>query len=68
MLLHVLGALTDAGVERIVVVVGHKSEQVVKALASVQDDRFEFVEQRVQRGTGDAVSVGPHRLRRRARR
>jgi bifunctional UDP-N-acetylglucosamine pyrophosphorylase/glucosamine-1-phosphate N-acetyltransferase len=58
MLLHVLGALTEAGVERIVVVVGHKSEQVVKALASVQDDRFEFVEQRVQRGTGDAVSVG----------
>jgi bifunctional UDP-N-acetylglucosamine pyrophosphorylase / glucosamine-1-phosphate N-acetyltransferase len=58
MLLHVLGALSDAGVERIVVVVGHKSDQVIKALAPAQDDRLEFVEQRVQRGTGDAVSVG----------
>ena len=58
MLLHVLGALSDAGVERIVVVVGHKSDQVIKALAPVHDDRFEFVEQRIQRGTGDAVSVG----------
>ncbi len=58
MLLHVLGALSDAGAERIVVVVGHKSDQVIKALAPAQDDRLEFVEQRVQRGTGDAVSVG----------
>lgn len=40
-----------AGVDRIVVVIGHQGEQVRALL----DGRVDLVEQRVQRGTGDAV-------------
>ncbi|HEV7535901.1 MAG TPA: NTP transferase domain-containing protein, partial [Acidimicrobiia bacterium] len=58
MLLYVIGALEELGLQRIVVVVGHGSEQVIKTLHSETDIPLEFVEQRVQRGTGDAVSVG----------
>jgi bifunctional UDP-N-acetylglucosamine pyrophosphorylase/glucosamine-1-phosphate N-acetyltransferase len=58
MLLYVIGALEELGLQRIVVVVGHGSEQVIKALHGQTDVPLEFVEQRVQRGTGDAVSVG----------
>ena len=58
MLLYVIGALEELDLERIVVVVGHGSEQVIKTLHSETDVPLEFVEQRVQRGTGDAVSVG----------
>ena len=58
MLLYVLGALEELALERIVVVVGHGSEQVIKTLQRETDVPLEFVEQRVQRGTGDAVSVG----------
>ncbi|HEY0397404.1 MAG TPA: bifunctional UDP-N-acetylglucosamine diphosphorylase/glucosamine-1-phosphate N-acetyltransferase GlmU, partial [Acidimicrobiia bacterium] len=58
MLLYVIGALEELQLERIVVVVGHASERVIKTLHSEADGPLEFVEQRVQRGTGDAVSVG----------
>jgi bifunctional UDP-N-acetylglucosamine pyrophosphorylase/glucosamine-1-phosphate N-acetyltransferase len=58
MLLYVVGALEQLALERIVVVVGHGSEQVIKTLQRETDVPLEFVEQRVQRGTGDAVSVG----------
>ncbi|MDQ1567380.1 MAG: bifunctional UDP-N-acetylglucosamine pyrophosphorylase / glucosamine-phosphate N-acetyltransferase, partial [Actinomycetota bacterium] len=58
MLLYVIGALEELQLERIVVVVGHASERVIKTLHSETDVPLEFVEQRVQRGTGDAVSVG----------
>jgi bifunctional UDP-N-acetylglucosamine pyrophosphorylase/glucosamine-1-phosphate N-acetyltransferase len=58
MLLYVIGALEELALARIVVVVGHGSEQVIKTLHSETDVPLEFVEQRVQRGTGDAVSVG----------
>src|SRR4051812_43602122 len=59
MLLHVLDAVAELPVDRAVVVVGHGAERVTKRLL---DDgpaslAIEFVEQRVQRGTGDAVSV-----------
>ncbi len=59
MLLHVLHALVGLGLDRVVVVVGHGGERVVKAVAeeAPPDLPVEFVEQRVQRGTGDAVSV-----------
>jgi bifunctional UDP-N-acetylglucosamine pyrophosphorylase/glucosamine-1-phosphate N-acetyltransferase len=57
MLLHVIGALEQLSVERIVVVVGHGAEEVIKTLHGETDVPLEFVEQRVQRGTGDAVSV-----------
>jgi bifunctional UDP-N-acetylglucosamine pyrophosphorylase/glucosamine-1-phosphate N-acetyltransferase len=57
MLLHVIGALEQLSVERIVVVVGHGADKVIKTLHGETDVPLEFVEQRVQRGTGDAVSV-----------
>ncbi len=58
MLLYVLDALAECRVQRVVVVVGHGAERVTKALqAEAPDLALEFVEQHVQRGTGDAVSV-----------
>ena len=60
MLLHVLDALVELPLDRIVVVVGHGAEDVAKTVQDqlVTDVPVEFVEQPVQRGTGDAVAVG----------
>jgi bifunctional UDP-N-acetylglucosamine pyrophosphorylase/glucosamine-1-phosphate N-acetyltransferase len=60
MVLHVLDALGELRLDRAVVVVGHGAERVTKTLAADSPPEFalEFVEQVVQRGTGDAVSVG----------
>jgi bifunctional UDP-N-acetylglucosamine pyrophosphorylase/glucosamine-1-phosphate N-acetyltransferase len=56
---YVLDALAGVDAERAVVVVGHGADVVVKKLAETSGGlRLEFVEQRVQRGTGDAVAVG----------
>jgi bifunctional UDP-N-acetylglucosamine pyrophosphorylase/glucosamine-1-phosphate N-acetyltransferase len=59
MVLYVLDALPKAEIDRAVVVVGHGGERVTKKL---MDDgaglRLEFVEQHLQRGTGDAVATG----------
>ncbi|HEX4818739.1 MAG TPA: NTP transferase domain-containing protein [Acidimicrobiales bacterium] len=59
MVLYVLDALAECEVDKAVVVVGHGAERVTKKL---QDEagglELEFVEQHVQRGTGDATSVG----------
>lgn len=59
MLLHVIDALVSLPLERIVVVVGHGAERVTKTLQEqlATEMPVEFVEQRVQRGTGDAASV-----------
>ena len=59
MVLHVVDALDDLAVDRAVVVVGHGAERVTKAMLEQAPPRLtiDFVEQRVQRGTGDAVSV-----------
>ncbi|MGQ0825571.1 MAG: bifunctional UDP-N-acetylglucosamine diphosphorylase/glucosamine-1-phosphate N-acetyltransferase GlmU [Actinomycetota bacterium] len=59
MVLHVVDALAELPLERIVIVVGHGAERVTKTLQDqlVTEVAVEFVEQRVQRGTGDAVSV-----------
>jgi bifunctional UDP-N-acetylglucosamine pyrophosphorylase/glucosamine-1-phosphate N-acetyltransferase len=59
MVLHVLDALAELHVDRVVVVVGHSAERVQKVLVEQKpaDLEIEFVEQQVQRGTGDAVSV-----------
>jgi len=59
MLLHVIDALAALPLERIVVVVGHGAEQVTKTVQEqlATEVPVEFVEQRIQRGTGDAVSV-----------
>jgi bifunctional UDP-N-acetylglucosamine pyrophosphorylase/glucosamine-1-phosphate N-acetyltransferase len=59
MLLHVLDALSELYVERAVVVVGHGAEPVTKTLQEYgpPDLMLDFVEQRVTRGTADALSV-----------
>lgn len=59
MVLHVLDALAELSVERVVVVVGHGADEVVKTVQETGPPSIsiEFVEQHVQRGTGDAVSV-----------
>jgi bifunctional UDP-N-acetylglucosamine pyrophosphorylase/glucosamine-1-phosphate N-acetyltransferase len=60
MLLHVLDALAELHVDKAVTVVGHGAEWVTKTLQDqgAPDLDMGFVEQRVQRGTGDAVAVG----------
>ncbi len=60
MAMYVLDSLVELGVERAVVVVGHGAEQVSKTLNDLApaELRLDFVEQVVQRGTGDAVTVG----------
>jgi len=60
MVVHVLDALAELPVGRVVVVVGHGAERVSKQVSALASPELalEFVEQRVQRGTGDAVSVG----------
>jgi bifunctional UDP-N-acetylglucosamine pyrophosphorylase/glucosamine-1-phosphate N-acetyltransferase len=59
MVLHVVDALAELPLERVVIVVGHGAERVTKTLQEqlVTEVAVEFVEQRVQRGTGDAMSV-----------
>jgi bifunctional UDP-N-acetylglucosamine pyrophosphorylase / glucosamine-1-phosphate N-acetyltransferase len=60
MLLHLIDALVALPLERVVIVVGHGAERVTKTLQEqlATEMPIEFVEQRVQRGTGDAASVG----------
>ena len=59
MLLYVLGALDAVAIDRVVVVVGHAAERITKKLQDEAPELvIDFVEQAVQRGTGDAVSVG----------
>ncbi len=60
MLLHVLDTLAALPLERLVIVVGHGAERVTKTVHEqlATEIPIEFVEQRVQRGTGDAASVG----------
>jgi len=60
MVLHVLDALAEVEVSRVVVVVGHRAEWVTRTLAAQAPAgmALEFVEQASQRGTGDAAAVG----------
>ena len=60
MVMHVIHALSGVQPERTVVVVGHEAERVTR---KVQEEapawaNVSFVEQTVQRGTGDAAMVG----------
>lgn len=59
MVLHVLDALAELSVHRVVVVVGHRAEWVTKTLIEHAPPgmSIEFVEQPEQRGTGDAMAV-----------
>ena len=59
MVVWVLDALADCEVQRVSVVVGHGADAVTKRLVEEAGERpLEFVEQAVQRGTGDATAVG----------
>ena len=60
MILHVLDALAELPVHKVVVVVGHRGEWVTKTLTDHAPAplSIEFVEQPAQRGTGDALAVG----------
>lgn len=59
MLAYVLDSLSTVGVTSAVIVVGHKGEWVTKKMQEhLGDVPFDFVEQQVQRGTGDATMVG----------
>jgi bifunctional UDP-N-acetylglucosamine pyrophosphorylase/glucosamine-1-phosphate N-acetyltransferase len=57
MVLYVLDSLGGLELDRAVVVVGHGAERVTKKLSESGSLPLEFVEQHVQRGTGDAVAV-----------
>jgi bifunctional UDP-N-acetylglucosamine pyrophosphorylase/glucosamine-1-phosphate N-acetyltransferase len=59
MVLHVIDAVSQLDVDRVVVVVGHEAEWVIKSLTdrSPEGLEIEFVEQHEQQGTGHAVSV-----------
>ncbi|MFZ9629859.1 MAG: bifunctional UDP-N-acetylglucosamine diphosphorylase/glucosamine-1-phosphate N-acetyltransferase GlmU [Ilumatobacteraceae bacterium] len=60
MVMHVIHALEAVRPERTVVVVGHGAERVTKKVHEQAPDwaNVSFVEQTVQRGTGDAAMVG----------
>ena len=59
MLMYVVESLADVQVDRAAIVVGHKGEWVTKKMQEHPHDvQVDFVEQRVQRGTGDATLVG----------
>ncbi|HVA10121.1 MAG TPA: NTP transferase domain-containing protein [Acidimicrobiales bacterium] len=60
MVLHVLDAMAEIDVTRVVVVVGHRAEWVTKTLVqhAPSSMHIEFVEQETQSGTGDALAVG----------
>jgi bifunctional UDP-N-acetylglucosamine pyrophosphorylase/glucosamine-1-phosphate N-acetyltransferase len=59
MLLHILDAVGQLPVDRVVVVIGHAGERVTKAVLEQgpQTVTIDFVEQQVQRGTGDAAGI-----------
>ena len=59
MLMYVVDSLVDTDAVRAVIVVGHKGEWVTKKMQEhAHDLEIDYVEQRVQRGTGDATMVG----------
>src|ERR1700690_2458688 len=60
MILHVLDAMAEVDVRRVVVVVGHRAEWVTKTLVQHAPPtmQIEFVEQMTRTGTGDALAVG----------
>jgi len=59
MVLHVIDALAELNVDRVVVVVGHGADQVMKTVSELAPLglEIEFAQQVEQLGTGDAVSA-----------
>jgi bifunctional UDP-N-acetylglucosamine pyrophosphorylase/glucosamine-1-phosphate N-acetyltransferase len=60
MVIHMLDALAELPMDRVVVVVGHGAPEVQRVVSaeSPPDLKIEFVEQTTQLGTGDATAVG----------
>lgn len=59
MVLSVLDSVVGIGVDRVAMVVGRGAERVTKTLQELAPDiPLHFVEQTVQRGTGDAANTG----------
>ena len=60
MVMHVIYALEQLHVDRTVLVVGHRAERVTKKVQEQAPHwaNVTFVEQTIQRGTGDAAMVG----------
>lgn len=59
MIMYVLDSLSECGAERAAIVVGHKAEWVTKKVGEEETPvPVVFVEQEVQRGTGDAALIG----------
>ncbi len=60
MILHILDALAELPIQRVVVVVGHRGDWVTKALVDHAPPSLsvDFVEQPEQTGTGPALAVG----------
>ncbi len=58
MVLYLVDAVVEAGIDRVVVVVGPDGEQITKKVQSEGPDAlFQFVEQQVARGSGDAAGA-----------
>ena len=60
MVLHVIDALAELAVDRVIVVIGHAADEVRATIEAqvTEGVRVEFALQPEQHGTGDAVSVG----------
>jgi bifunctional UDP-N-acetylglucosamine pyrophosphorylase/glucosamine-1-phosphate N-acetyltransferase len=61
MLAHVMDACRGAGVRKLVVVVGHRKDDVISTFADADD--ITWVEQREQKGTGHAAQMCADALR-----
>ncbi len=59
---HILDALREHGIERIVVVVGYMGERIEEYLRERYDDRIEIVEQTERLGLGHAIAVTRERV------
>ncbi len=59
---HILDALREHGVERIVVVVGYMGERIEEYLRERYDDRIEIVVQTERLGLGHAIAVTRERV------
>ena len=60
MVIHVIHALQEIEISQTVVVVGHAAEHVKQVVGAQAPEwsSVSFIEQRIQRGTGDATIVG----------
>ncbi|MBE7436845.1 MAG: NTP transferase domain-containing protein [Spirochaetales bacterium] len=62
LLVHVLDSLVQAGLGRIIIIVGYKQEVVRRITPAYPGVQIEFAEQKEQRGTADALLSARHAL------